>query len=742
MAQSPLDQSIDSVSQGPILLFNRSICKSYFITGFPKWNQDKPVISPGNALSPVAGNNSKWSVHGNILYDFNYRSYIDTPFSIYGLQQHYVQSNVRVLYGGTIPIDVIVRSRKSNHPFLRNYTDVNVFFNGNTFKEIARQKILQHVQHEYGKQALEAYRQKFLDKSNWVFDTEQWLKDEQRWSRYLEYKEKLEQQRFAVPEFGSSIPSISVDKPVFSKDAVQGRFGNITDKKKEAISAELSADTLIKYVAEYEEKVAQLEKIRKEVNEAKEAYDKGKQKIQSQVNDIKNSINSAGSYEEISKVSRKYGLQADSIVKPYKLFYSLQRIGIGRSFLDYSELTVKNVSLSGFHAEFNSRYYFAVAAGAVDYRFREFVFNNNLRPPQRIALIRFGKQTSQGNRLIFTAYKGQKALFPSNDSITRFSNTIYGFSVEGKWYLNKQNSITAEVAKSSFATNRYTGNSNTKSGIQLTDRSTSALFVSLHSFILKTGTKLRAQYRYQGGNFQSFTLFNMQNNFTAWSVLVDQSFWKNRFLLQAGLRKNEFTNSFIGIPYKSNVVFKSVQASFRKKRLPFITVAYMPSAQLSVIDDKVIENRFYTLMSSASHFYKIGSVRATSLAMYSRYYNSVADTGFVYFNAKNYYASQSLMVKKIAFNAAFSLSLSERDQLYTCEGGVQYEQNSFMIGATLKYNSLNSTVRRFGYAAQAGCQFPKIQCGLNVSFEHGFLPGFNHTLINNDFGRITVYKKF
>jgi len=67
-------------------------------------------------------------VHGNLTYNFNYRSYIDTPFAEYDMMQHSVQTRLNVKLKDKYPFTVYLTSRRSNSPFFSNATDVSFQF--------------------------------------------------------------------------------------------------------------------------------------------------------------------------------------------------------------------------------------------------------------------------------------------------------------------------------------------------------------------------------------------------------------------------------------------------------------------------------------------------------------------------------------------------------------------------------------------------------------------------------------
>jgi hypothetical protein len=682
------------------------------------------------------------TIHGNIMYDFNYRSYIDTPLALKDIQQHYVQSNFRMVFAEKYPLDIAVRTRQSNNRFFKNYTDINVQFNGTTFRDIAKQKLLSVVNNEYGNDQINRYKADFLYKSNALVTLGEWVKNDQRYNQYLEYKEfarvesKMQELLDTVTGKDSQMPDIALPFRkgfAFNQDDLPEIPGDDMNKLK-LVEAE-------KFVSEYEEKALKYEKLKNEAEVAKTMFETKKSQVTNEVKEIKNKITAAENYEELKKIADTYGLKADSSRRPVRFLYNLQSIGFGRSFIDYSELTVKNVSINGFHSEYKSRYYFAVAVGTVDYRFRDFVFNPGRQKHQNIALVRAGKVLGKGRHLIFTAYRGQKNNFNFNDSIS-VQSKIYGFSAEASYQFNKNNSIKAEIAKSSFGATAVRDRSISKGSFDLSDNSTLAVFLNLHTVVQKTKTKVRATYRYQGGNFQSYTLYYMQNNLASWSLLADQPFWKNRILIQAGVRKNEFTSPYAAFNYKANTIFKSIQASIRIKKFPFVTMAYMPSSQLSIVDNQITENRFYTLMASATHFYHIGNSYTSTLVMYSRYYNDKVDTSFIYYNARNFHLAQSVMGKYLTFNSSFSISKGIDNNLYTYESGLTYSKKSFSIGVGGKYNDLKYSVSKMGYYGSGSYEFKRLHLDLSFSFEHGFLPGMYQTLVNNDFGRVTLLKRF
>jgi hypothetical protein len=674
-------------------------------------------------------------IHGNVLYDFNYRSYIDTPFNLSNIQQHYTQFNGNAIIAEKYPVDITLRLRQSNNIYLRNYADLNISFNGHSLNELAKQRVLTKVSNSYGKEEIEQLKRQFYNKSEESLFLEQWLSNDQRWNQYLEYKELLNRRktigadalmnevRLPLPKYRTTLqePDVHLNRDIAEMD-------------------DIDTSHIQQYVAGYEEKQARLQKLKEESGRLKTLYENRIRSVSGELADLKNKIHKAASYSEIKTIASSYGIKLDSSDKKLRLLNSIKSFGIGRSFIDYSELTVKNVSINGIHAEFTSKNYYAVASGTVDYRFRDIFLNTPHSKPQYVSLVRYGKMLQSGNQIIFSAYKGRKYANQFSDSASLFSN-VFGVSVESRVQVSRNTYVVAEAAKSNISSQRL-GTNSTKSGFDLKDKTTSALFVSFYSFIQKTKTKLRGNYRYQGANFQSFTIFFNQNNSVAWSLLADQTFLKNRLVVQAGIRKNEFTNPFAAFQYSSNVVFKSIMATMRLKKMPTVTVAYMPSSQFAVVENKISESRFYTFTTTASHFYKVKKVNVSSIAVYSRFYNSGSDSGFVYYNARNLHASQTFSSGRFLSTSTISIMKSPSVNFYTYEEGVTWIRTLFSAGIGAKYSVLNHSNRKIGGYANGNIQLKKVNADLSLSFEHGFLPGLNQSLIANDIGRVTIIKRF
>jgi hypothetical protein len=117
----------DSIPPRDSIVFIKGACKNLFIDVLRFDFVLPEKITP---IEPATANKIPLvTVHGNVLYNFSYRSFIDTPFSETNLMQHLVQTNLNFLVKGKYPLRMTLSNRSSNSPYFKNATDVNVEFN-------------------------------------------------------------------------------------------------------------------------------------------------------------------------------------------------------------------------------------------------------------------------------------------------------------------------------------------------------------------------------------------------------------------------------------------------------------------------------------------------------------------------------------------------------------------------------------------------------------------------------------
>jgi hypothetical protein len=650
---------------------------------------------------------------GYIAYNMNYRSNIDTPIAEKNILQNSVNGSLSFAVAN-IPLRVNYLLRRSNSNYFRNINDVQVEFDANSYKGILqtnlKQRLLALVP-DLKDSLLELDYKLRLDD---LVAKQGWLNNSVNLQKIFEYKEIL-----TLPD--NITDSIAIDSAHYNKIVVLKKEGSL-------------------FIEEYENRKKQFDSLSSKKDSVEKLYHKMQDNIAGYKDLIQNKINLFKNTEQLQEAVKGFGVKAIKVPAKYQRLMDVKKFGIGRNQLNYSELTSKNISLTGINFEYNSWYYVAVAAGTVDYRFRDFVVNKFNRTPQTFYMARLGVGKLENNYFILSAYKGQKQLFAAGASNAGVQSiNIKGFSAEAKMKLAPSTYIIAEAAESLSPDFRKTPLVNQK--FDLKDESNKAYSLKFYSYLPQTNSRIEAMYKYTGANFQSFSSFQTNSTVKAWSIKADQQFFKRKLRVSASVKTNDFSNPYIVQNYKSNTVFKSIQASFRAKRFPMITLGYVPISQLTYVDSTLTENRFQSLNAGLTHFYKLGERKASSSFVYNRFYNTITDTSFAYYNAKNIFFSQQVDFSLYTMNVSVSHSKSPGFELNVLDALLNVKAGRFgLVGFGVKVHSFDKLINATGAYGSVQINMGKLGV-LSAEYDNGFLPGNNHRFVKNNQMNINFIKQ-
>lgn len=669
-------------------------------------------------------------VHGNIMYNVNYYSNIDTPYNEQDIYQHTVQTYLDVTVKGQYPMRIYLTNRFTNSKLFRNFSDLNLNYNNTQFSQkikmqvrekfltsLPSPKVPDSLQHELD---LTISKLKVLDG---------WIKNPGLIQKMVEAREK------AWRDSVKATLKLHAPESNTVKDTGLDR---------------LSLDSLSIY-QQYTQKKQQADSLRARIIVLQQLIKSAKGQSRETINKVCRDIEQAKSPAKLKEIMEENQIGDSILPKGYKTLMAIRSFGIGRSVVNYSELSAKNISVNGFQAEYNPDAYYAVATGSVDYRFRDFIVKGPKQSNQYLTVLRYGRGLKDGNNIIFTWFGGRRQLYNAGtvDSIPVQipSSGLMGFTLEGTYRLAKNIMFTAEVAKSSYPV--YAKDSSGKSSLpsqmlELSNRHNEAYSLKADAFFPKTQTTVRGAFKRLGANFQSFSTFTDGSAQTAWSASIQQLFFKRQLTLTLGANTNDFSNPFIGSQYKSTTVFKSVQATLRKNKWPVVSLGYFPSSQITKLGDGLYqENLFYTLTGNVTHSYKVRRLMMNSAMVYTQFYNRSTDSGFVYFNTKNLLLSQSAFLQQLTLQANASGAFNQDYKLYTLEGKALYNINKYIaVGGGIKYNyQTEFHIEQLGYSAETSLQIPKVG-QIQFSAEKGFIPGMNKQLMPNNTGRATYFKTF
>ncbi|MGX5816619.1 hypothetical protein ACWKWU_00390 [Chitinophaga lutea] len=665
------------------------------------------------------------TLHGNVTYDGYYQSNGDSTYLEKEVHQHTIQTNIEITYKERYPLRLSFSTNQGNSRLFRDFTGAGLQYS-------SRWLLNNILQRAKGWEAATPQQLEGLKKMKVNIDSlkAEWAKLQlPKGKRESGIQETVEARERAIYQrLRDSLASLGQTMDLPSLPALQDT-GLLAKGKTMAGDVAAKLDSL----------QAAIRKLELQYKRKEKQWMGRKDQLLAAIEKAKNSREMLDELERLNV--------PDSILpKGYKTLLAIRSAGVGTTNVDYSELTAKNVRITGLQVEYNPSYYVAFASGAVDYRFRDFMNGGN-RVRQYLNIARMGWGMKDGNNLILSYFIGRKQIYNFNTDSTGNApdHTIMGLSLEGRWQLDQDNYLTAEVAKSALPYYARAGHAgNGESMVAMNDQTNTAWAVSFHSKIAKTATTFTGMFKHLGANYQSFSLYASGSAQNIWMIRAEQPLWKRQLTLVAGIRKNVYTSLMEGSMYRSNALFKSFQATFRRKRWPVLSAGYFPSVQiLRMGEGKYMEQLYNTLNGTASYMFDRGAASFSTMFSVNRFFNQRADSNFVYFNSTNMMLQQTVDWRKFTLTGGVSLATNNDYKIYGAEGDVQYRIARWLrVGGGIKHarQSLPANSET-GYSGNAGIQIPYIG-EISLLAEKSFVPGMQRRLEPVKTGRLTYTKVF
>ena len=115
----------------------------------PSWNCGYVLLDDSSQLAtgmrteaPRQNTPPLFQIHGNIYYDYYYRSNIDTPYVLNDYQQHTIRTYLDITYKDAYPVRLAFTARLNNAGFLKNMAGINLGFNSHQFQDNVKKKVL------------------------------------------------------------------------------------------------------------------------------------------------------------------------------------------------------------------------------------------------------------------------------------------------------------------------------------------------------------------------------------------------------------------------------------------------------------------------------------------------------------------------------------------------------------------------------------------------------------------------
>ncbi|MES1223198.1 MAG: hypothetical protein ABUT20_47330, partial [Bacteroidota bacterium] len=478
------------------------------------------------------------NLKGEIVYDYIYRNTKDSFSLAPILSQHNIQVNFSTIIAKRFPLGIQINARKSNSTLFKDYIDVGLQFEAINYQTDIRERLKARVIERIKQENFDPITLKLIEeKTKEKLELQKWLSDGKRiqdlingkseieTSRLLQNEEakltkkadqiitdSLDKQEDSVTNNLKKIVERNTRKNLLLKSNSSPSFLNVGDidipsKKINAIKIDTSLTTEL--IKEYAAKSKKLDSLSQHIDNMRTQFYACKKETEAKIDSFTREFNELQNPIALNKHVTKYAPHEKTLSGFSKILLGIRKLSIGRSFLDYSELSVKNISINGFNGEYSSNIYLAAATGVVDYSFRDFRLNSS-SPRQYINLFRVGIGEKNSNNVILTIYSGVRQ-FPYTNDRTRIS----GVTLETKYYVAKDCYLLAEIAKSTYPKNAVERKSNF---LNVNDNSNMGYSLKLFYDHYKTGTTVQGDLKYLGYNFQSFNVYNYNTDFKSWSI--------------------------------------------------------------------------------------------------------------------------------------------------------------------------------------------------------------------------------
>ncbi|MDI9364931.1 MAG: hypothetical protein QM541_08265 [Flavobacterium sp.] len=722
--------------------FSQNVCKGYF---FEQVFVKKMSLTYQNDESKSEIVTKKvldfLNVKGYISYEYYYNQRIDTPIASSAYQQHTISGQLKFTLKNRYPFNVSFTTRQTNNPFFNNFFDLGFVFDKYAFTQLRREHYLKRITVDKPlEKAIKSNQQAIKKMDSEYNDILKGLDEKTITQAIVHEREQLLEARFK-----KSVNVISF----YLKDSVFKTLKHKSEEFQVVIPGDTVwqkhtkempkwiKDTVTKTPTEkwYEAQIQRINSLKSSMEKLLKYNDSINNAT---ISEKKSFETSFGDYGKWKIHKQKYGeKRLDKNDKFSSLLDNIKSIGIGRSNVDYSDLTVRNLNLTGLQIEYQPNLYYAIAAGRIDYSFRDFFMaNNNLMPKQEFYIARLGLVRDNKASLIVSSFAGKKNSYLSNNYM---SNYFTGYSLLTKFFLKDDSYIECEFAKTSPTLNSINRDKPAKL-FGFSDNSNMAIAAKISLNFDQTHTLLNGNYRKIGYAFQSINLFSNTLNQSAWSLKLEQKLFKNSIKLTAALRKNDFNYPSVTQNFNTNTVFKTLKVDLRQKAF-FLSVGYFPGTQLIKLDsNKIVQNLYYMFNSTGGYTKKIGSFYSSTIVNYNEFINQSSDTGFVYYNGKSFQVNQSFSSNNLVLQAGFTLNKQQTLNYFTIESSVEISKIKWLsVGFGFKYNKIKSGNSYWGGTGNATITIGH-WATIRASYDQLFIPSKNNELSKADLGRIILIK--
>lgn len=520
---------------------------------------------------------------GNVQYGVYFQSLVDTPFYQPNLVQQVQQIQLRFVVADFLPVQFSYMGRMSNSPYFKDFFDFRVDIEPHLIRQTAQSM----------------YRDELLKRVDSI--------------RNNSYSSAIDNAVWNLNSLRMRIEREDIDRALIEcRERLMNRLEwNNSDYWQDS-ARRLSYRFLSVYQqisAERDSLQRQVDSITVRIRELTQKLGKLKKNIE-QPDISLTDLRHVG--DELSEIDGK----GNQVGRYPKWLSGLDRFSVGRTMPSISPLTMQNLNVKGINMAYSDKWWFAdAAAGIVDFRIRDFVNRKTMAPSRQWGYAaKAGWGTREGTHVAIAAFGGKKQVFNGYTELAEISGLSVGLQLK----IAEGHKVFAEIAQSSAPHQVSTGKKLYR--LTLADKSSRAYYISSHSHFKRMRATVQAAFQYMGINFQNFNSFRVNGVTQSWNISYRQEVWKRRLIARLGIRKNDLSNTLLPQKFESNSVIRTAYLTFRKARLPVVSIGLMPGKQLVVADSLPYELNYETVTANISHTYRVGIASLSTSIMYSSFY--------------------------------------------------------------------------------------------------------------------------
>jgi hypothetical protein len=407
--------------------------------------------------------------------------------------------------------------------------------------------------------------------------------------------------------------------------------------------------------------------------------------ITSEQSDLRQSINNFRIYFDLAAMTKNKakafaknkakGLLNEKTPGFMRFLSNFKTFEVGKCRPNYSNLTLKGISVSGVNIEFTpGKFYAAFSTGKVK---RPIKPSEVIKPTYKQKLlfgkIGVGKKRETHLYLTFMQLEDEVNSLPASpemDTLNVKPQSNFVFGTEGKLSLFKKKFTIEGEAAVSLHTRDTRSPALIEDDTEVPSWLTNFLKPNASSSIdyaynikstlkLKT-TKLSGGVKMIGAGFTTLGNPNLINDRLTYDGRIDQTFAKRKISFSVYFKQNK-DNLINWKKSTTTTTAYGITAGFRFKKIPYLQIGYMPNFQKNDSDSLKMKNAVHVFSMITGYNYPIGNLKSsTSFNFFYQNTETIMDTITNLSKTQTYTLNEVLTFKiPLSIAAAASLSKSE-----------------------------------------------------------------------------------